>query len=173
MQLEAEGYLAVPVLALRKTIAASARFQQIVGSASAEAALEHTHEQLFDDEEQEGTDLDDKKLAHPRPRAIVFTTESWMRERRGPGEWNVECSLAAGFELIVPAEYDSDHDSRSRWFLNQMGVILAEMETARDADTAGDYLPFHRINLITDPMPCYEPVNIERYWGCEVAFSYL
>jgi len=165
-----EGFLAVPITALVATIAASARFRTIVGASSAALAETKIEIQLADDEAEEGHPEDAPKLKFPRPRAIVSTVEDFTHERGGPGEWQTKQALRVSFEFIVPEQYRTTRREQYVWFTSQIGVILAEMQTARDADTDGSYLPFDRIECVQDPMPGIDDLSIEEYWGVEYSF---
>lgn len=164
-------FLAITPAALRATVAASARFQALVGAAgdSAVAAL-RCHLQLVDDSLEDGHPDDDPKLKDPRPRAWINTVEDFTLERQGPGEWQPKQTLQVNFELVIPEQYRATRNDQYLWFVSQIGTIIDQMIAARDADTAGTYLPFDRIECVTDPMPCLDDLNSEDFWGATYAF---
>lgn len=166
------GYLAVPFAALRATVAASATFQEVVGAADAAEAKLSIYLQLGDDELEPNRAPEDPKLKHPRPRAVVATANDWVRDRKGAAEWQPASSLWLSFEFPIPAEYAGVHNDEALWFLNQVGAILAEMEAARDADTEGLYLPFHRLAFLDDPMPGDDDLHVENFWGATLVVTY-
>lgn len=167
------GYLAVPPAALRATLAASATWQslcQCPGDA-ASAALSIALQFMLDDVEDEQP-VDKPKLKFPRPRAVIVTNEDFMRERRGAGEWHPQGTLNLSIELVVPDQYQGDQNEEFIWVASQIGGILSEMETLRDGDTAGTYLPFDRIAIVQDPMPGADDLHVEAFWGSEFQFFF-
>lgn len=164
---EPDGYIAVPLNALRELVAASATFRDVVGSSDVTAAKEHVYLQLSDDELEEGRDVGDPRLKYPRPRALVATMRDFSSMRHGPGEWRPEMSWLLSFEFPVPTEFRNSRNDQCIWFTTQVGKILQEMEAAADADTQGIYLPMVAIRVETDPMPCDADEHIEEFWGAE------
>lgn len=145
----AEGEISLAEDYLASTIAASARFQSLVGAANATAAKERIYFDLLPPPVH-GEKHSRPELVALRPCCIVYTDENagltFVHDASGV---DFSFNFTGGqinFELIanVPDQYSHDPSAVARWFKNHVGVIVKEM--GGYAGKAG-YLAIERLEV--------------------------
>lgn len=172
----AEGEISVAEDLLASTIAASARFQTLVGAASAAAAKERIHFDTFPQPAKDNThSLAELQLL--RPCAIVYMDEesglAFVHDASGVNHnFNFTSGLLKfSIEDNVPSRYADNPSEAMRYFKNYIGVIVQEMGTY--AGVAG-YLAIERLTVRAigrsheDLIPTYGDYLCARFevaWG--------
>lgn len=150
---EATGILALPLVQLKRLIAASATFQQLVGASDEFAAFERIKIAPSDDRRDEET----RQLLTPRPRAVV-TGRGFKRRRTGSATWSATGMLEFWLEVPVPADQLDSLEDEVLGMHNTMGAVLLEMEVLSGqtrTDGQGTYLNMieHEVeDLAPDPI---------------------
>lgn len=134
MPIAVEAGFAKAPHALRELLAASARFQTLVGAANATEAKDH----IYIGEARDKVDRDSTgDLTDPRPRAIIeYAAES--HHNSSTASFLVQGTLALTLELELPSDADFTvlggtlgvPTDEHTWVMNQVGKILSEMKTA-------------------------------------------
>lgn len=179
MTVTATSPVAIAKAALRRLVASSATFQDVVGVTHEGAALKHVHIVEAIDDEDIAVDGGEGllKLRDPRPRCLIDMTGNSV-PLTGVGEYRDQYEFALAFEFPPDGCITNDAPGRnlldeSVWFDNQWSQIVEEMKTNNgraNADNEG-YFAFTSIELVGGPMrnnPDEDPVG-EYYWGVQLA----
>lgn len=156
MSVAPEGNLSLPLHYLKETIAASARFQSIVGALDANEAKASIIKFW----------ADESKAAHAMPRCVVRNLNEDEAVRSTTSGWNFTGPLMMYFEFPIPAEHQDDHEDAGTWFANQVGVIRQEMRNAAVANP-DQYLNIQKIELVDLGEGKPDENEGTPWWGAE------
>jgi hypothetical protein len=156
----ASGILALPLMQLKRLLAASGTFQDLVGVTTEAQAHERIHFQAYD-----VRDSQTRQLLHPRPRAIVMGRD-FDRSKVGAGTWRGGGQLEFLLEVPVPADRLGQLDDEVIGLLVTLGAIGLEMEAKVGlprSDNLGTYLhavkcsyPNLQPDLLVDDAGCVQ-----------------
>lgn len=155
---------------MRRLIASSATFRDLVGAATEALALDYVHiaEAVDDPDEEDSTNITDR-----RPRALVHMT-GFAAPLVGVGETTDQYTFVVSFEFPPPDDVTLGQlglhlSDESTWFDNQWSQIVEEMKTNNGGTNAASegYFFFTNIELADGPNRNNpdEDVIQEYFWG--------
>lgn len=179
MSITATSPIAIAKAALRRLVASSATFQDVVGATSEADALSRVHIAEAVDDEDEVEDEGVGRLVDDRPRALIDMT-SCSVPLMGVADYRDQYEFSLSFEFPPPAcvtqgvEGQHLHDE-STWFDNQWGQIVEDMKTNNGLANASSepYFVFTNLELAGGPMrnnPDEDPVH-QYFWGVQLMIS--
>lgn len=176
MSVTATSPVAIAKAGIRRLVASSATFREVVDAATESLALNYVHiAEAVDDPDDE----DETNITHRRPRAMVYMT-GLMVPLVGVGETSDQYTFVVSFEFPPPAcvtlgQPGTHLADESTWFDNQWSEIVEEMKANNgraNADGEG-YFVFTNIELADGPNRNNpdEDVIQEYYWGVSLVVS--
>lgn len=170
MSVIATSPVAIAKAGLRRLVASSTTFQDVVGASNEASALEKVYiAEAVDDPDE----LDTARIKDLRPRCMVDMSGLAV-PLVGVGETNDQYEFTVSFEFPPPAcvtaEVEGEHlADESTWFDNKWSGVVEDMKTnngGANADSEG-YFFFTSIELADGPMrnnPDEDPMQ-QYYWG--------
>jgi hypothetical protein len=125
---------------LRNTIAASATFRALTGTATFDEAYQRI---CFPDDSYAANPECDKQLLIPRPRAIVRLGQGFALRSIGVGQLAAIWPLVMNLEAAAPAAVDDEpiantRDAQWLWWNDQWMAIVEEMIVVMRVGNDGD-----------------------------------
>lgn len=176
MPVAATSQIAKAAHALRRLVASSAAFQSVVGAETEAEALEHVYLGEADDTDGE---IEQIRLAHPRPRAII-RTNAFSLTVTGVGDYQEQHGLELSFEFQPPQSVTGGKPGKhitdeATWFDNKWGAIVSEMvaNSGQANDDDEGYFVLTSLEVAEGPMqnnPDEDPA-LEYFWGVAISIA--
>lgn len=157
----ASGNFAVPMEALRNSVAASSTFQTITGAANEAAAKDYVY--IFEADDR--NDQEDE----PIPRAVVGY-ESWSMESLAR---EISATAYVLFQFTISTDYKDNQQDAAITMANNCDAILEEMIVKGRA--GGTYLYITSVELVgMAQIKAMDgnPVNADHNWEGEFLLEY-
>lgn len=144
--------------AMRLTIAASAEFQTLTGSANADEAFTRT---IY--ARQRDLKRGKAELYYPRPRAVIAIDEGLEIADAGVGCFQIILPIFVRLEMAAPETYDGtpikgDFEAEEHWFQTTWWKIAQEM-TALMRGSNGTYIASDTPFVVKERPDWYTPEN--------------
>lgn len=160
---------AISALGLGEMLANLTAFRVAVGATNAEQAWSSIYLFQASDIEDEDAPPDNRKLIHPRPRAII-SFNSGSASYAGIGEWDGDTELELILELLTPDQYADNWNDQSLWAGDTFSGIETGLRNLRQSDPGGlGYWPFREIRAGFEKTIEYQ--EIEKFWGCSLVLT--
>lgn len=176
MSVTATSPVAIAKAAMRRLVASSATFQDVVGASNENAALDRVHLTEASDDFDE---LDTVRIKDIRPRAMV-DFQGIRRESIGVAQYREYYDFIVSFEFPPPdcatSGVNGEHlADECTWFDNQWGAIVKEMgDNSGGFNAAGEgYSSITDWETSDGPMrnnPDEDPQN-QYYYGVAVSMT--
>jgi hypothetical protein len=143
--LAAAGLFGGALEGVKRLVASSPTFRNVVGAGSEDDAMRFIHAPEASDREGE---------EDPMPRAIVGIA-SFETRNSGSATWNSQGMIDLSFEFVPPSNLHNNRDDCYTWFVNQISGILTDMQTrsghANEVLATGTYVNMRSAQLVEGP----------------------